>query len=413
MKEDLKTLPCTVNELYLKAMERIRSNGEEELAKKIFSWLFHSPTPMRMVQVRAALAIQEGSNRIDVQDLHDDLELIECCQGLLIHDESSGTLLFMHHTFEELLSENDMYLNPRSSLAVPCLKMVVEEMRVVTELQALPLSESDTKPWSAFLSHAYDYWGYYTTGEGEAMPEVRALIFRPPALRTLHCLRKKQPFYEVDADVVKSPYLHLFCTEGLPNLTELALHGDISESYDITEYLGTVASIDGKGRAAIHLAAGSGHSDIVRLLLEAGAGVNDTDNAGWTPLHHASEVGSEGVGTVELLIQNGADISAQTNAKSSVLHHARDETTLKSLLELGADPNATRKDGWTPLHLSAFGQNKHFNELLLRAGADIEARTNKGLTVLHLASTYECKREVLELFLNQYSSQESRGIPEL
>ena len=53
-------------------------------------------------------------------------------------------------------------------------------------------------------------------------------------------------------------------------------------------------------------AAWKGHTDIVKLLIENGADVNEKNALGWTPLGSAAYFGYTDV--VKLLIEKGADI---------------------------------------------------------------------------------------------------------
>jgi ankyrin repeat protein len=62
-----------------------------------------------------------------------------------------------------------------------------------------------------------------------------------------------------------------------------------------------------------------------------------------------------------------------------------DLRTVRDLLERGANPNATDRDGWTPLHLAAGWGHAGAIRLLLDHGADIRARNSKGDTPLHVA----------------------------
>ncbi|QKG22982.1 ankyrin repeat domain-containing protein [Actinomadura verrucosospora] len=64
-------------------------------------------------------------------------------------------------------------------------------------------------------------------------------------------------------------------------------------------------SRDKDGVSPLHYAARHGHADPVRLLLEAGANPNITENYGFTPLHEAAENGHAEV--VRALLTAGAD----------------------------------------------------------------------------------------------------------
>jgi ankyrin repeat protein len=58
------------------------------------------------------------------------------------------------------------------------------------------------------------------------------------------------------------------------------------------------------GRTALMFASERGHKEVVKLLIEKGAGVNVKDKYGWTALKYASENGHQEI--VELLKSYGA-----------------------------------------------------------------------------------------------------------
>ena len=64
-----------------------------------------------------------------------------------------------------------------------------------------------------------------------------------------------------------------------------------------------------------------------------------------------------------------------------------DVAAVRSLLEEGADPNASQGDGLSALHLAAQAGNLDIVKVLIGAGAEVEAKTRIGdYTPLHLAS---------------------------
>ena len=122
--------------------------------------------------------------------------------------------------------------------------------------------------------------------------------------------------------------------------------------------------------APLHAASMAGHLDLVRLLLERGANVNQPMDpwyeanieAGMSPLHLAIREGH--VDVVEALLQGSADVE-----KSSWF------------------PNLIK-----PIHVALDKRSAHCLELLLRAGADADARTGPedgGRTALHMAVASE------------------------
>jgi uncharacterized protein len=100
----------------------------------------------------------------------------------------------------------------------------------------------------------------------------------------------------------------------------------IEEETDDNEVVvaGLVGS-GGGGLTALVFAAREGDLESARLLLDAGADINQTTEYGWTPLLTA------------------------TNNRHYVLG--------KFLLDRGADPNRANKGGWTPLYLATDNRN--------------------------------------------------------
>lgn len=74
--------------------------------------------------------------------------------------------------------------------------------------------------------------------------------------------------------------------------------------------------------------------------------------------------------------EQGADINFRdTCGQTPIFEIARRDADLPLLIELGAEVNTARQDGWTPLHVAAARGNKKAVRTLLKAGADIHAKT--------------------------------------
>jgi ankyrin repeat protein len=205
---------------------------------------------------------------------------------------------------------------------------------------------------------------------------------------------------------------------------------------DEAEDEGPVAGLVGSGGGgltALILAARENDIESARLLLTAGADVNQTSNAGWTPLLMATNNRNYQLG--KLLVERGADVNKANATAFTPLYLATDNRNIeggdypvpkadmdhlefiKLLLTRGADPNArvngnteTRtiftmqwfmEAGATPFIRAAQSSDTALMKLLLSHGADPKLKTNLGDTALSAAGgigwvegvTYEWSRE--------------------
>src|SRR5438552_8898007 len=112
-------------------------------------------------------------------------------------------------------------------------------------------------------------------------------------------------------------------------------------------YLGYNKMIPHGGETALMFAARVGDVESARVLVAAGANVNDNDAWGISATTLAAHSGFGGV--VAFLLDKGADPNAAPNGFTA-LHDAimrRDETMVAALLDHGADANLRLKS-WTP-----------------------------------------------------------------
>lgn len=166
------------------------------------------------------------------------------------------------------------------------------------------------------------------------------------------------------------------------------------------------------GAATLNVAAESASPEVVRLLLDHGARTDARAPSGLLPLHVALGAGRADV--VQLLLSRGAvpDVLAavyldrldevqrllQEDPKRAQFRFGDDETLLHKvarhgdaaryvplLVEHGADPDATRWPGLTPLHVAARHGHVEVVRALLAHGARPDLRTRDGETPLMLA----------------------------
>ena len=175
---------------------------------------------------------------------------------------------------------------------------------------------------------------------------------------------------------------------------------------------------DGGELTPLVYAARAGHIDAARVLLEAGADVNQVSRYGWSPLLAATQ--NRNYQLANFLIENGADVNIANKGGWTPLYLATDNRNLEGgdyptrqpdmdeldfirlLLDEGADPNArliesteTRtvftnqwldENGATAFLRASQSGDLELMRLLLDYGADPHIYTELGVTPLSVAA---------------------------
>ncbi|KAK2805526.1 hypothetical protein FQN50_006150 [Emmonsiellopsis sp. PD_5] len=133
------------------------------------------------------------------------------------------------------------------------------------------------------------------------------------------------------------------------------------------------ANVDQKsfgGTTPLFSAVDRGCEKVVKFLLEKGAEPNHRDNRDRTPLFNAVNCGHETI--FDLLVKRGADTSHRGLLLLAITQ--RHESIVKKLLDLGSDPNARRSsEAYTPLHLAIHYGYTSIAKMLVDFKADIDA----------------------------------------
>ena len=146
---------------------------------------------------------------------------------------------------------------------------------------------------------------------------------------------------------------------------------------------------DAYGSTALMWAANHRYARIVRLLLDAGACPNRVNALGWTPLMYAISYNCDEV--CHMLMDHGADVDLCGCEDTPLIlaccarggggggggggEDAGGGGTRKSvverMIEMGADVDATKADGTTPLHAAICNNNRRAMVALLNRGAAV------------------------------------------
>ena len=139
-----------------------------------------------------------------------------------------------------------------------------------------------------------------------------------------------------------------------------------------------------EGKTPLMRAAALGHTDMVDLLLLAGADANaQATDDGSTALHEAAGVGQ--IQSAETLLRAGAAIDATDNSGRTALHRSAssgERDTVLCLLRAKAAREVPDSNGVTPLHAAVRSGSEETVKLLLRARCSVQTKNSDGETPL-------------------------------
>jgi serine/threonine-protein phosphatase 6 regulatory ankyrin repeat subunit A len=179
-----------------------------------------------------------------------------------------------------------------------------------------------------------------------------------------------------------------------------------------------VTTKDDFGRSLLHVASSLGNNDVIKYLTEKGLHPEDPDSLGLTSLDLA--LINNKLDTAKLLLtgNNKMDPNSLDQFGKSAMHKAINPFTdtdsinnFALLLEHGASPDLTDKDGNTPLHLATANGLFKIVNLFLEYDADPNQRNNEKQTAIHFAARNN-RGKVLRELLNrevEINIQDSQG----
>ncbi|XP_023388345.1 ankyrin repeat and death domain-containing protein 1A [Pteropus vampyrus] len=143
------------------------------------------------------------------------------------------------------------------------------------------------------------------------------------------------------------------------------------------------------GRVALHWAAGAGHEQAVRLLLEHEAAVDDEDAFGMNALLLSAWFGHLRI--LQILVNSGAKIHCENKDGLTLLHCAAQKGHVPVLAFIMEDLEDVALDHADKLGRTAFHRAAEYGQLdaldfLVGSGCDHSVKDKEGNTALHLAA---------------------------
>ena len=242
--------------------------------------------------------------------------------------------------------------------------------------------ELETRP---FYSYAACFWQDHARGQNEMQNWTTICKFMVTELSAGVDVR----------DVHKRTALH-----------ETALIGHTEAVKVLLDAHADADALDCAERTALHNAAENGHTDVVALLLNANAA--QTGRFKEKALHLAARYGHKDV--VELLLRENPDLYVLDCAETTALHNAASSghrDVVELLLNANVDVDAMDGAERTALQDAASSGHRDVVELLLNANADVDAKDGAERTALQDAAA-SGHRDVVELVLRANADVDAR-----
>ena len=160
---------------------------------------------------------------------------------------------------------------------------------------------------------------------------------------------------------------------------------------------------DADGNTCLHYSIfGKWRREVLEMIIDHGAHVNDTGENGHTALMMACERGN--IDGINLLLKAGADVNISCAKGNTCLYRCMigeyKNEVLQTMISCGAQVNTINEEGLTALMIASKRGNIDGINLLLKAGADGNISCAKGNTCLHHCMIEDCKSEVLHALSN-------------
>lgn len=92
------------------------------LAKQILYWIVYAAGQLSALELQEALAVEEGTSKLDKENKPDLDDMISVCVGLVTIDDGSNVIRLVHYTTQEFLQNlPDWVSTAQLAIAKMCL----------------------------------------------------------------------------------------------------------------------------------------------------------------------------------------------------------------------------------------------------------------------------------------------------
>lgn len=383
-----------LNRAYDDALERIKSQlaDDARLALRALSWITFAKRQLTIDEICHAFAVEPDDEDLDPDNILDINDIVSVCAGLVVVDEESQIVHLVHYTTQVYLEKlPDWSSNANMDIAQTCLHYL--------SLIKIPSPGTEFNPGNSryrlnpFLDYASWYWGEHALIVEEAIYDQVIAFFSNSVLMyfAMHSLGR----YRTAKSLGMKRAAHYAAFAGLPSVLKTLLIREPATPENEEETYSTLRIAVFKGHLhivellvdiepqlypksknaldeALCVAAKHGQEHVARFLVEKGACIHMSnsrmDHYTQSPLQFAAASGQRNM--VNLLLDLGANIDEKGRGGTALeLAIARNhQSVVELLLDRGANIEPLSKSGSSAVGVASSRADEHLVRLLFEKG---------------------------------------------
>ncbi len=89
----------------------------------VLSWIVCAKRPLTTLELRHALAVEDGDFELGEDNLHETEEVVSVCAGLVTVDEESDIIRLVHYTTQKYFerTQTRWFPNAQTAIATTCI----------------------------------------------------------------------------------------------------------------------------------------------------------------------------------------------------------------------------------------------------------------------------------------------------
>ncbi|KAG9852947.1 purine and uridine phosphorylase, partial [Aureobasidium melanogenum] len=380
-EEPIESVPSSVEGAYEKILGRV-PEARRQKVKLILHIIVGARRPLKVGEMALALGYATSKQHRTSADAqinasHLENQLRHWC-GLfvffnhsriyLIHQTAREFLVAREHTQISGGLQNSLWMHSlehiemEKTMAEVCIRCLnLEDLSQLSDDY-----DSDESDRRGFAVYCYNWWTtHYRCSENAIEKDTYQVALE------LYYTRESYPSWFFDFFMKTFEPAKLYGEETITRGIQCAAFNGHARIFEHFLSVGNAdaEATDSNGRTALYWASEEGHSNIVQILLDAGADLDAQSDYG-TPLHAASEMGHDKI--VQMLLDAGADLDAQSDYGTPLraASFSGHDKIVQMLLSKGADVNQGGPRN-TPLRAASFWGHDKIVQILLSKGADV------------------------------------------